>query len=183
MYLRHTQVRKEGKTHTYWRLVRSVRRGGKVVQETVAQLGELDAQGCAQAKLLARSITGRDAGQREMFEAEPDGEQRVAVQLDRVRIENGRTFGDVWLGWTLWRALKLDEVCEKLLSRGRETVAWAQMAAILVIARLCEPSSELHIAQDWYRKTALEDIVGAAREEVNDDRLYALMRPYLEALA
>ena len=45
MYLRHSTVRKDGKEHTYWRLVRSVRRGGKVVQETVAQLGELDAKG------------------------------------------------------------------------------------------------------------------------------------------
>jgi hypothetical protein len=43
VYLRHSVVRKGGKTHTYWRLVRSVRRGGKVVQETVTQLGELDA--------------------------------------------------------------------------------------------------------------------------------------------
>jgi hypothetical protein len=43
MYLRHTTVRKNGKTHSYWRLVRSVRRACRVVQETVAQLGELDA--------------------------------------------------------------------------------------------------------------------------------------------
>jgi hypothetical protein len=40
VYLRHTTRRKDGKSHVYWRLVRSVRRGGKVVQETVAQLGE-----------------------------------------------------------------------------------------------------------------------------------------------
>ena len=45
MYLRHSTIRKDGKTHTYWRLVRSVRRDGKVRQETVAQLGELDAEG------------------------------------------------------------------------------------------------------------------------------------------
>ena len=45
MYLRHSTVRKGGKTHTYWRLVRSVREGRKVRQETVAYLGELDAQG------------------------------------------------------------------------------------------------------------------------------------------
>jgi hypothetical protein len=32
MYLRHSTVRKDGKTHTYWRLVRSVRRGSKVIQ-------------------------------------------------------------------------------------------------------------------------------------------------------
>jgi hypothetical protein len=39
MYLRHSTVTKNGKTHTYWRLVRSVRIGTKVRQETVAQLG------------------------------------------------------------------------------------------------------------------------------------------------
>ena len=55
---------------------------------------------------------------------------------------------------------------------GREAVAWSTMAAILVIARLCEPSSELHIAEDWYRRTALEDLLGVAAEQVNDDRLY-----------
>ena len=46
------------------------------------------------------------------------------------------------------------------------------MAAVLVIARLCEPSSELHIAEDWFRRTALGDLLGIADEKVNDDRLY-----------
>ncbi len=53
MYLRHTTRKKNGKTHVYWQLVRSVRHGRKVVQETVAQLGELDAQGRARAQALA----------------------------------------------------------------------------------------------------------------------------------
>jgi hypothetical protein len=54
MYLRHTTVTKNGKSHTYWRLVRSVRTGNRVRQQTVAQLGELDTAGrvltCAVAK-------------------------------------------------------------------------------------------------------------------------------------
>lgn len=45
------------------------------------------------------------------------------------------------------------------------------MAAISTIARLCEPSSELHIAEDWYRRTALEDLLGVPTDQVNDDRL------------
>jgi transposase len=170
VYLRHTTVRKDGKAHVYWRLVRSVRRNGKVVQETVAQLGELDAQGRAKARALARSITGRP-DQVDLFE-EPCSDQAVAVHLNRIRLERGRCFGDVWLAWTLWRALRLDELCQELLPEGRESVAWSQMAAVLVVARLCEPSSELHIAEDWYRRTALEDLLGVASEQVNDDRLY-----------
>ena len=171
MYLRHSTVRKNGKTHVYWRVVRSVRRNGKVVQETVAQLGELDAEGRAKAKALARKITGR-GDQRDLFEAHPEGSAAARVRLDRIRVERGRSFGDVWLGWRLWQALRLDVLCEELLPRGREQVPWSVMAAVLVIARLCEPSSELHIAEDWYRRTALEDLLGLPAERVNDDRLY-----------
>ena len=171
MYLRHSTVRKDGKTHRYWRLVRSVRRNGKVVQETVAQLGELDAQGRAKAKALARQITGR-GDQRELFEAPDADDAAVPVRLKRLRLERGRAFGDVWLGWTLWRALQLDALCDEVLDSGRETVPWAQMAAILVVARLCAPASELHIAEGWYRRTSLEDLLGVPAERVNDDRLY-----------
>ena len=178
MYLRHSTLRKDGKTHTYWRLVRSVRRGRKVVQETIANLGELDAQGRAKAKQLLREMTGRTE-QRELFEAVETGAETVAVRLDRVRLERGRTFGDVWLGWTLWRALRLDELCQELMPEGRESVPWSTMAAILVVARLCEPSSELHIAEDWYRRTALEDMLGVPADVVNDDRLYRALDEFL----
>ena len=171
MYLRHSIRRKRGKAHTYWRLVRSVRREGKVVQETVAQLGELDAQGRAKARALAQQITGR-ASQRELFEAEVAPAETVAVRLDQIRLERQRTFGSVWLGWTLWRAVGLDTVCAELLPSGREAVPWSLMAVVLVLARLCEPSSELHIAEDWYRTTALEDLLGVPNNQLNDDRLY-----------
>jgi transposase len=186
MYLRHTTRRKDGKVHTYWRLVRSVRRGRKVVQETVAQLGELNAQGRARAAALARSISG-DAGgysQRKLFEGD-EPSTAVAVKLDQVRLERARSFGAVWLGWLLWQALKFDELCSALMPPGREVVAWADVIAILVIGRLCEPSSELHVAERWYRTTALEDLLGVKNEDIYDERLYrALDRllPHKEAI-
>jgi len=173
MYLRHTTRRKDGKTHVYWQLVRSVRRGRKVVQETVAHLGELDAHGCARAAALARGISGDAAtlSQRGLFE-DATGAAAVTVKLDQIRLERSRSFGAVWLGWLLWRALKLDELCSGLMPRGREAVAWADVVAILVIGRLCEPSSELHVAERWYRTTALEDLLGVQSEAVYDERLY-----------
>jgi DDE family transposase len=170
MYLRHTTRRKDGKVHRYWQLVRSVRIGRKVVQQTVAHLGELDAQGRARAQALARAITG-DREQPDLFVEDP-AEATIAVRLSRIRLERGRRFGDVWLGWTLWRALRLDEVLAHLLPEGREAVPWATMAAVLVLARLCESSSELHIAETWYRGTALEDLLALPAPLVNDDRLY-----------
>ena len=106
MYLRHSTVRKDGKTHTYWRLVRSVRHEGKVVQETVAHLGELDAQGRASARALAEELMGR-GGQSELFAQRQEPTERVMVDLSKIRVERSRRFGDVFLGWTLWQALEL----------------------------------------------------------------------------
>lgn len=153
--------------------MRSVRRGRKVVQETVAQLGELDAEGRARAEALARSIAGHgsDVSQGQLFDgSEPSG--AVAVKLDGVRLERSRSFGAVWLGWILWRALKLDDLLGELLASKRETVSWSEVITILVIGRLCEPSSELHVAERWYRTTALEDLLGVAVEDIYEERLY-----------
>src|SRR6266487_5924651 len=117
MYLRHTTRRKDGKVHRYWQLVRSVRVGRKVVQQTVAHLGELDAQGRARAQALARAITG-EREQPDLF-GEDHADETIPVRLQRIRLERGRGFGDVWLGWTLWRALRLDEALTRLLPEGR----------------------------------------------------------------
>ena len=171
MYLRHSTVQKNGKPHTYWRLVRSVRRGRKIRQETVACLGELDAEGRAKASALARHFLGERADQLELFE-DRSAVEPARVHLDRVRVERGRVFGDGWLAWILWKALELDTFCSKIMAAGRESVGWAQVAFILVAARLCEPSSELHIAEDWYRRTALEDLLGIDPASVHHTRLY-----------
>ena len=119
MYLRHTTRVKDGKRHVYWQLVRSVRRGGKVVQETVAQLGELDAEGRARATRLARQISARaeEDRQQSLFDS-ADSTEPVKVRLDAVRLERSRSFGAVWLGLKLWQALKLDELLAEVLPAG-----------------------------------------------------------------
>jgi transposase len=172
MYLRPITIRKSGKEHRYWTLVRSVRRNGKVSQETVAYLGELTAEERARAKDLARVVMGRSPDSAELFEERVVEEETIRVRLRGVGIERLREFGNVFLGYKLWELLGLDALCRDLLPEGREDVPWGTMAQVLVLARLCEPSSELHIAQSWFRKTALSDILRLPDELVNDDRLY-----------
>src|SRR5271166_5712176 len=170
MYLRHTIRRKDGKVHRYWRLVRSVRVGRRVVQQTVAQLGELDERGRIEARALGRRLIGAPE-EAPLFN--DGGEQLTAsVRLKGVRVERSRQFGEVYLALALWRGMGLEQLCKRLLPSGKERVAWARMAAVLVTARFCEPSSELHIAEDWYRRTALCDLLQLAEEQVNKDRLY-----------
>jgi transposase len=170
MYLRHTIRRKDGKVHRYWRLVRSVRVGRRVIQQTVAHLGELDEHGRIEARALARRLIGTPE-QAPLFD-DGNEHQTVPVRLKGVRIERSRQFGDVYLALALWRGTGLEDLCERLLPIGKERIAWAKMAAVLVAARFCEPASELHIAEDWYRRTALSDLLQLGDEEVNKDRLY-----------
>ena len=89
-----------------------------------------------------------------------------------IAIERSRQFGDVYLALALWRGTGLEELCERVLPVGQERVSWVKTAAVLVAARLCEPSSELHIAEDWYRRTALCDLLQLGDEAITKDRLY-----------
>src|SRR5260370_9062743 len=95
MYLRHTIRKKDGKVHRYWRLVRSVRVGRRVIQQTVAQLGELDAHGRIEARALARRLIGAPE-QSQLFK---DGSEDLtaSVRVKCVRIERPRLFGDGYL--------------------------------------------------------------------------------------
>jgi transposase len=170
MYLRHTIRKKDGKVHRYWCLVRSVRVGRRVIQQTVAHLGELDEHGRVEARALARRLIGAPE-QAPLFN-DGSADLTAPVRLKGIRVERSRQFGDVYLALALWRGTGLETLCERLLVVGRERIAWAKMAAVLVAARLCEPSSELHIAEDWYRRTALCDLLQLGDEEVNKDRLY-----------
>jgi transposase len=173
MYLRCTIRKKDGKVHRYWRLVRGVRIGRRVIQQTVAHLGELDEQGRIEARALARHLIGIPE-QAQLFD---DGSRNVAVpvRLKGIRVERSRQFGDVYLALALWRGIGLEDLCERLLPMGKARISWAKMAAVLVTARFCEPSSELHIAEDWYRRTALADLLQLGDEEVNKDRLYRVL--------
>src|SRR6202021_3034868 len=120
MYLRATTRQKDGKTHRYWRLVENVRVGRRVVQRTVAQLGELDTEGRLRARALARHLIGSPE-QGQLFD---DGHADVAVpvRLKGIRIERPRHFGDVYLALALWRGTGLEELCESVLPAAKAQV-------------------------------------------------------------
>lgn len=175
MFLRRCERRKNGKVHTYWALVESYRTAQGSRQRVVAYLGELKASEKNGWAHLGKRLRGQQKPQPSLFDPpeceEPDEE--VLVQLRGIRLERLRDFGDVWLAWGLWRLLGIDTLLSQLLPEGREDVPWATVAAILTIARFCEPASELHIEHTWYRRTALEDLLGTPVSLVHTDRLYA----------
>ena len=192
MFLRRYDRRKNGKPHTYWALVESFRTGKGSRQRVVAYLGELSAKEQDGWSKLGSHLDGKAPSrslQRSLFDPPqqnaPQEDEPLLVKLGSIRLERPRDFGDVWLAWGLWRMLGLEEFFDERIERGREEVSWGTMAAILTIARFCEPASELHIADPWYRRTALEELLGAAPEQIHTTRLYEALDqllPHKEAL-
>src|SRR5271170_2584283 len=176
MFLRRCERRKDGKVHTYWALVESYRTKKGSRQRVVAYLGELKASKRSGWAELGRRLDHRQRPQPSLFDPpaveEPADEEPVLVSLKGVRLERLRDFGDAWLALGLWRLVGLDVLLEQLLPKGREDVPWPLVVAILVVARFCAPSSESHIEHTWYRRSALEELLGVPLAKVHTDRLY-----------
>ncbi len=178
MFLRRYCRTKNGKIHVYFALVESIRTAAGPRQHVVAHLGELNAdqERRWQRTVLCYNRQG-DAQQLRLFPdddqlALPDDPDVVRVRLDKVGWTNGRRFGDVWLGRWLWQFLQLDQIVARHVPQGKETVAPADVVAIEVINRLCQPCSEFALAEHWYAATGLEDLLGVPDAEVTKDRLY-----------
>jgi Transposase DDE domain len=176
MFLRRCQRRRAGKIHTYWALVESYRTKKGSRQRVVTYLGELRPSERSGWAELGQRLDGHRRPRPSLFDPpaadQPESDEPVLVNLKGIRLEHLRDFGDVWLALGLWRLVELDVLLERLLPKGREDVAWSLVVAILVIARFCEPSSELHIEHTWYRRSALEELLGVPVAKVYSDRLY-----------
>ncbi len=167
MYLRPCYRKKDGKRHAYWALVESYRTVRGPRQRVVAWLGAMDEQGRLGVKRCAERRTAEQSGLFDQSRAE-----WVEIDLKRVKVERSRRFGGPWLGLELLRRVELDRFLESVLPAGREQVPWPLMATVLVLGRLCDPSSELQLAERFYENSALSDLLSVPAEKVNEDRLY-----------
>jgi transposase len=187
MYLRRYTRNKDGKSHTYYALVESVRTDAGPRQHIVAYLGELnhDEQKRWQRTVSIYNRQG-DCQQLRLFPDDdhvpvPVDPDVVRIRLHRVGWTNPRRFGDVWLGLWLWKFLHLDEIVDRYLPQGKETIRPSDIVAIEVVNRLCGPCSEFALAEHWYASTALEDLLGVPDSAVTKDRLYRTLDRLLQA--
>jgi hypothetical protein len=177
MFVRRYCRKKNGKPHSYFALVESIRTDAGPRQRVVADLGELNHD---QERRWQRTATfynrQGDSHQLLLFPEDdlplPDDPNVARVRLDKVSWTNGRRFGDVWLARWLWQFLKLDQIVARHVPHHQETVAPADVIAIEVINRLCQPCSEYALAEHWYASTGLEDLLGVPDVEVTKDRFY-----------
>jgi transposase len=179
VYLRRCYRKKQDKQHAYWALVESYRTARGPRQRVVAYLGEMDEAG----RMGVQQGAQPKVEQPNLFEKVEA--EWVEVDLKRVRVECARQFGGVWLGYELLQRLGLMQFLAEQLAIGREDIPWATMSMVLVLARWCDPSSELHLAEQGYESMALADLLGVPADKVNHDRLYRTLDqllPHKDAL-
>src|SRR5664280_2950162 len=177
MFLRPNHRSKDGKEHTYWSLVESVRTPDGPRQKTLCHLGELN--GSDHARWLRTVGVFNEQGEAQQLKLFPshvepptDDSQVACVLVNKVRLERTRQFGACYLGLELWKRLELDRFFEQAIDGESADVPWSQVAALLAINRLCAPGSELAIEQRWYPSTALDDLLEIEEGKINDTRLY-----------
>ena len=188
MYLRRHNKSVDGEEYGYWSLVESVRTARGPRQRIVATIGKLpglDQEERVGWEEIGRILDGKPRPEPGLFEENAVPPSWATININQVSVERLRHFGDVYLALLLWDKLGFAEFCKEHLPGGREDIPWYMMVCILVLARFCAPSSELQIAESWYDKTALDDLLGVPCEKVNYDRLYRALDallPYKDKL-
>lgn len=169
MHLRRCRRTKGQKDYIYWELIESFRTERGPRQRVVAYLGDMDE---GERLGVQQAAIGQGHFWQSCLFDEGKEPEWVEIDIRRVRAERILDFGGYWLGLEVSERLGLIPVLERLLPRGREEIPWSLMAMTLVLMRLCQPSSELRIAEHLYERSVLGDLLGVPLDKVNDDRLY-----------
>ena len=185
MYLRTHNKFKDGKDHIYWTICETIRTKSGPRQKTICHLGELNG---SLEKRWRKTIKAYNAAGEErqlsLFPEEAAVEEKdadiIKVKKSKVSWERPREFGKEYVGIKLWEELGLDKFYAGKIDDEPGDVKWSKVAAILAINRISEPCSELCMEERWYKKTALDDIVGIQEGKINTDRLYRCLDLIIE---
>ena len=186
MYLRKTAKTHKGKTYTNFLLVESQHTPKGPRQRIICSLGSLapaprehwlDLAHRLQASLQGQSsfppadvaietlVKKVRRGRQALAEEWPSAP--IAVDPQRVTVEEPREAGTVHVGHQVWQQLGLREI---LQHAGLSDTA-CQLSEGMTLNRLIFPLSE-HAMPDWMRRTALADILGVDFSALHDDALY-----------
>jgi len=181
MFLRRTERRKNGKTHSYWNIVENKRLDdGRVVQRHVLYLGEINSSQAAVWR-KAISVFDEDAGRSRTLALFPEDRCEVAagdacvvqLRLSEMRLERPRQWGTCWLAGQLWQELELDRFWADRLPPSRKRTRWDQVLQVLASYRLIASGSEWRLHRQWFGNSAMADLLGADFGLAEEHKLYA----------
>jgi hypothetical protein len=180
MFLRRTERKKNGKTHSYWSVVENKRLDdGRVVQRHVLYLGEINSSQAASWR-KAIEVFDEDAGRartlalfpEDRCEAAAGDASIVQIRLSEMRLHRPRQWGACWLAGRLWQDLQLDRFWADRLPPNRKGTRWDQVLQVLAAYRLIAPGSEWRLHRQWFGNSAMADLLGADFGLAEEHKLY-----------
>ena len=178
MYLKCHKRFKDGKAHRYWCIAESVRTRNGVSTRQILYLGEINDSQRIQWCSAIEVIDGGDAGVRQMSlfpedRTPPAGAVNpVRVRLDAMTLHRPRQWGGCWLSLELWGLLEMDAFWGGCLPDSRKGTRWANVLAAIVTYRLLDPGSEWRMHREWFRNTAMADLLGCDESVAAKNTLY-----------
>jgi len=178
MYLKCHKRFKDGKEHRYWSIVESVRTHRGVMKRQLLYLGEINdsqrTQWCSALDVFDES--SNSFKQMSLFPEDrtpPDKiYNAVQIKLDKMTLHRPRQWGGCWLALTLWDQLRLDSFWEPFLHKSRKGTRWLNVLKTLVCYRLIDPGSEWRLHRDWFKNSALADLLGEDDSIAGKNTLY-----------
>jgi transposase len=187
MFLRAKNRYKDGKEHRYWSIVENQRfPNGKVCQRQVLYLGEInDSQKAGWCKAI--EVLDERHGKPTQLALFPEDRQApeltcetVNLRLCDLSLHRPRQWGSCWLACHLWTQLRLDQFWSKKLAPSRKGTRWLSVLKTLVSYRLISPGSEWRLHREWYRGSAMADLLGENDSLVQKDKLYRCLDRIVE---
>jgi transposase len=189
VYIRKTTKTHKGKRYDNYLLVESVSTPKGPRQKILCSLGSLAPAPREHWLDLAHRVQASLAGQLSLTTPDTEVERVVArgrrgrklppaaasvhtaallaIDTERVSLEEAREAGAVHVGHQIWQQLGLNEI---LRTAGLSPRA-CLLTEVMTLNRLIFPLSE-HAMPDGIRSTALADILGADFSSLNDEALY-----------
>jgi len=165
MYLKCHKRFKDGKEHRYWSIVESVRTRRGVIKRQVLYLGEINdsqrTQWCSALDVFDEST--HSTTQMSLFPDDrnvpPDISDSVQIRLNQLTLHHPRQWGGCWLALELWNHLNLDSFWISRLPVSRKKTNWLNVLKTLTAYRLVDPGSEWRLHRDWFKNSAMADLL------------------------
>ena len=178
---------KNGKDHCYWSIAEKVRTHRGWVQRHLLYLGEVnDSQRAAWTKVIeVFDTTGQRTRELALYPADRAVPEHAAgygvqVRLEEFQLRRPRQWGACWVGCQLWDQLQLEEFWRRRLPDSREGTSWRHVLQTLTIYRLIDPGSEWRLHREWFKHSAMADLLGEDFSLAQKDKLYRCLDRLLE---
>ena len=184
---------KNGKDHCYWSIAEKVRTArGSWVQRHILYLGEInDSQRASWTKMIeVFDTTRQETTELALYPAERSVpahaiDYGVQVKLNEFVLRRPRQWGACWVACHLWQQLDMEQFWAERLPNSREGTNWRHVLQTLVSYRLIDPGSEWRLHRQWYRNSAMADLLEEDFGLAEKDNLYRCLDkllPHREAL-